>query len=95
MSGLDIKCYRVNYSREWLNGKHDTKLFPVDGAIDAIHALCDALEKKDRLLAVAKDALEKIAKHHTDGNNKIGRPLERSYTLRTAQEALKQMEAEQ
>ena len=54
MSGLDIKCYRVNYSREWLNGKHDTKLFPVDGAIDAIHALCDALEKKDRLIVLWK-----------------------------------------
>lgn len=55
MSGLDIKCYRINYSREWLNGRHDTKLFPVDGAIDAIHALCDALEKKEMLLGLYRE----------------------------------------
>jgi hypothetical protein len=39
-------------------------------------------------LAAAIDALREIERHHIDINNQQGRPLHRSYTLRTASGAL-------
>lgn len=43
MNKESIACYRTNYSKDWLN--RSRVFFPVDGAVMAIHALCDEVER--------------------------------------------------
>ena len=54
---MDINAYRINYSREWLSRSADgytIPAFPCVGAVHAIHALCDEIE---RMRAIEKAAL--------------------------------------
>ena len=47
MTSEDLECYRINYSRGWKasGDGYTIPAFPCDGAVDAIHALCDEIER--------------------------------------------------
>ena len=47
---IDIQCYRTNYAKTWKNkgNGYTIPAFPCNGAVDAIHALCDEVERLRR-----------------------------------------------
>lgn len=53
MDKQDIECYRTNYSKGWIHKSKDgwdIPSFPCVGAVEAIHALCDEVERLHHLL---------------------------------------------
>lgn len=62
MNSEDIQCYRANYDRQgWADIARMTNRFPVEGALNAIHTLCDEVERLQTENQRLREALESIA----------------------------------
>ncbi len=75
MDGEQIECYRINYDVEyWKNvvekvGNHCSSPF---GAVLAVNALCDEVDRLNEKLQVAEDCLCEYESREIDSGNLRG-----------------------